>query len=696
MNFGLVAQVFATTGESLSPLPKHRLSTMLITKIIDQSHYKHIQLDDQQSSEIFDEYLDALDPGHMILTQKDIDQFSAYRTALDDALLKGELAPAFKMYNTFNKRRIERANYALKLLDKHFDFAVKENFLFDRKDAGWPKDAKELNDIWRKRVKNDYLNLQLADKKKDELKETLEKRYTRIITVSNQTKAEDVYEVFINAYLRTLDPHTDYFSPRTTENFNINMSLSLEGIGAALQTVDEYTVVQRIIKGGPADLSGVLHAGDKIIGVGQGTKKVEDVIGWRLDDVVEKIRGPKDTVVQLHILPKEAGPDGSDQYVSIVRNKVKLEDQQVKKSILEIPGDKKTKKISVIEIPTFYMDFAASARGEKDYSSSTRDTKKIIEELKAENVDGIVIDLRRTGGGSLIEAVSLTGLFIKSGPVVQIRSSDGNIQLESDEDESVAYSGPLAVLVDRNSASASEIFAGAIQDYRRGTIIGEPTFGKGTVQSVLDLNRFIKSDDIKLGELKFTMAQFFRVNGDSTQHRGVIPDIIFPSTEADDDQGERSLKNALPFAHIQPAQITSTNQIPQNISQVKLRHEARIKTDSGFELLRNQDEIRQHFAGKKMVSLLESQREVDREQQQKQQNEILNKFRVSNGMKAVSVNDDFAADADRNNDKNKDLREKIQQIQLRETAAILMDVNDLPHVNLLTQKNTSAASNNQL
>lgn len=696
LNFAVSAQVFATSGGKLFPFPKHRYSTILITKLIEQNHYKQVQLDDEQSSKILDEYLTALDPTHTILTQQDIEQFSIYRTTLDDALVKGDLIPAFTIFEIFNERRKQLANYALKTIEKSFDFSIDETYLFDREDSAWPKDNNELNDIWRKRVKNDYLTLLLEDKKTEELKETLQKRYQRIITRSNQFKAEDVYEIFINAYLRTIDPHSDYFSPRTSENFNINMSLSLEGIGAALQTVDEYTVVQRVIKGSPAELSRGLHVGDKIIGVGQGNEKVEDVIGWRLDDVVEKIRGPKDSVVQLHILPKDSGPDTSGKYLSLVRSKIKLEDQQVKKSILEIPDGEKTKKIGVIEIPTFYMDFAASARGEKDFSSTTRDTEKIIEELKAENIEGIVVDLRNNGGGSLIEAVSLTGLFIEAGPVVQIRNSDGSIQLDEDKDKNIAYRGPLAVLVDRYSASASEIFAGAIQDYGRGTIVGEPTFGKGTVQTVVDLNKFVKDSSVKLGEIKFTIAQFFRVNGDSTQHRGVVPDIIFPTAVENDDQGERALKNALPFASIPPAQIIPANQKSENITQAKIKHEARVNTDSGFELLITQAEKRQNFNDKKEISLLKSKRKIDREKLQKEQNALLNKFRLSHGMKAVSVNEDFLTNGDPNDDEIKELSDEIRQILLHESAAILVDLNKIPDNNTLSQKNRITASSSRL
>ena len=679
---GGMGQISATpngaSAVQLEPLKKHRLSTILITKFVEQYHYKQSRLDDDKSAEIFEEYLTTLDPNHNFFSQQDVDYFSRYKTKLDDALLDGNLGPAFSMFQKLNERRIERANYALARVAEGFDFSIKETFLFDRKDVKWAKDEKALDEIWRRRVKNDYLGMLLDKKDEKEIKATLSKRYERFIKRSNQFKSEDVYEFFINAYLRSLEPHTAYFSPRTSENFNINMSLSLEGIGAALKTVDEHTVVQRIIKGGPADLSHLLHAGDRIIGVGQGKGKVEDVIGWRIDDVVEKIRGPKDSIVQLHVLPSDSEPGGADKYITITRNKIKLEDQQVKKSVLEVPDGLKTKKIGVIEIPTFYMDFAASARGEKDFSSTTRDTKKIIDELKAENVDGIVVDLRRNGGGSLVEAVSLTGLFIETGPVVQIRNSNGSIKLDEDKDSSIAYSGPLAVLVDRYSASASEIFAGAIQDYGRGTIVGEPTFGKGTVQTIVDLNNYSKNKDDILGRLKITIAQFFRVNGDSTQHRGVVPDIIYPTSVENDDQGERSLANALPWAKISAAQFKPSSQLPVSLAEIKSQHEARVGDDSGFNFLLAQSKLRKEVLDKNSLTLLMSKRKAEREQQKIDRNKRLNEFRESRGLKTVSLIEDANKDTSIETNENKALSEEIHQILLRESAKILVDLSRVP------------------
>ncbi len=661
------------TDSPLMPKPEHGMSTVLITNFIDKFHYKQTRLGDEESKAILDQYIKALDPNRSFFTAKDIISFDRFKTVLDDSLHKGDLTPAFSMFELFSQRRIERAEYALQRLEQSFDFEVDEDYLFDRREAPWAKDKSELDEIWRKRVKNDVLALSLANKTEEELKKTLRSRYERLKTRSQQFHAEDTYEFFINAYLRQIEPHTAYFSPRTSENFDINMSLSLEGIGAVLQTIDEHTVVRRIIPGGPADLSGQLHADDRIVGVAQGREgELTDVVGWRLDDVVDLIRGPKDSVVQLVILSKEKGLSGPSETISIVRNKIKLEEQQAKQSIIEINDEDKQRRIGVITIPTFYMDFAAAQRGETDYRSTTRDTRVLIDELLTENVDGIVIDLRGNGGGSLAEAVSLTGLFIKSGPVVQVRENSGELKEYRDDDDKIAYSGPLAVLVDRSSASASEIFAGAIQDYRRGIIVGEPTFGKGTVQNVVDLNRYIDIE-ATLGRLKVTMAQFFRVNGDSTQHRGVIPDIVFPTADNSADEGERSLENALPWAQISPAKFSPYQVSAPKLGEVRDQHHVRVEKDDGFKFLLAQADVRRENNDNKKVSLLKNVRKHEREALEEAQQARMNQFRTSVGLKPVENNDDedITDDGGRGDEAFGDA---VTMIELKETAAILLEL----------------------
>ena len=664
----------SASNADLAPLPEHGISTVLITKFIEKYHYKESLLNDEQSSAILEQYLQSLDPNHSIFTLEDIATFDRFKTVLDDALLSGNTEPAFSIFRLFNQRRIERAEYALERLMTPFDFTVDEDYIFDRTDIRWASNKKELDEIWRKRVKNDVLSLTLSDKTDEEIKKTLRKRYELMKTRTEQFKPEDAYEFFINAYLKNIEPHTAYFSPRASENFKIDMSLSLEGIGAVLQTIDDYTVVKKIITGGPADLSGLLHAEDKISGVGQKEDgEIEDVVGWRIDDVVALIRGPKDSVVRLQILPKVNGQNGASKIITIVRDKIKLEEQRAKKSIIEVPDGDHTSRIGVITIPTFYMDFDAAGRGEKDYISTTRDARKLIEELKTDGVDGIVIDLRNNGGGSLSEAISLTGLFIKSGPVVQVRDSDGKLQLNEDTDDSIAYNGPLAVLVNRFSASASEIFAGAIQDYGRGTILGEPTFGKGTVQQVVNLNRFAPSSSATLGQLKLTMAQFFRINGDSTQNRGVIPDITFPTAEGNADQGESSLENALPWAHIKAAGfIPYKRALTTDLAALRTRHQQRVQLDDGFEFLLAQAETRQQALDKNSVTLLKEKRQTERETQESENLDRINRFRVSRGLEPQKKSD-LQNDEAQNLSNDDNFVEEIKMIQLREAAAILAD-----------------------
>ncbi len=657
----------------LNPAPEHSFSTILLTKLIKQLHYKKSSLNDAQSSAILNRYIESLDANHNIFTAEDIASFKPYDAILDDALRRGNLEPAFNIFHLFSQRRIERADYALKRLEQPFDFSLDEQYLFDRTEAAWPKDKNELDDIWRKRIKNDVLSLSLSHKSDDEVKETLRKRYQRFKTRSEQIKSEDVYEIFINAYLRTIEPHTAYFSPRTSENFKINMSLSLEGIGAVLKTVDDYTTIKSTVHGGPAEMSNQLHPEDRISSVGQGHNGViEDVVGWRIDDVVALIRGPKGSVVRLQVLHKANGLDGPAKIVTIVRDKIKLEEQQAKKSIIEIPDGEKTSRIGVITIPTFYIDFDAARRGEKDYVSSTRDTRTLLAELKAEKVDGIIIDLAGNGGGSLSEAISLTGLFIESGPVVQVQDSHNKLEIDKDTDPSIAYSGPLAVLVNRFSASASEIFAAAMQDYGRATILGEPTFGKGTVQQVMDLNRHVKNSGTTLGQLKMTIAQFFRINGDSTQNRGVIPDIIFPTAQVNDEQGESSLENALPWTHIKAASFRPYNQTNINLDTATAQHQKRVKTNSGFDYLLAQASMRKQILDKTSVTLLKNERETERKKQETKGLELLNQFRISLGLKPEKLSD-FLKDEESSNDDDF-FTEQIKLIKLREAAAILVDL----------------------
>jgi carboxyl-terminal processing protease len=662
------AAVTPSVPDQLVPSRENREASIIITRVVENHHYKKVPLDDELSASILDRYIKSLDPNRSFFLEKDIDTFSIYRDRLDDDLQEGRLEPAFNIFRIYRVRVKDRVDYALRLLSRKFDFGVDEDYLFDRTEAPWPKNRAELDELWRKRVKNDILGLRLAGKPEKEILDTLRKRYEGVLRRVNQTTADEISQTFVNAYTYSVEPHTAYMLPSTSENFDISMRLSLEGIGAVLRTENEYTVVERVVPGGPAELSGQLHSKDRIVGVGQGTDEIEDVVGWRLQDVVSRIRGPKGSVVRLRVLPKKAGADGPPRTITLVRNKIKLEDQAAKLSVIEHLGAKDNRRIGVIEVPAFYRDFRAEANGDKNFRSTTRDVHALLNELKQDGVDGVVIDLRGNGGGSLTEAVELTGLFIEEGPVVQVRNAEGRIEVENDEDPSVVYTGPLAVLVDDNSASASEIFAGAIQDYGRGIIVGEPTFGKGTVQTLVDLDRFLKHPDTPLGRLKLTMAQFFRVNGGSTQHRGVVPDIVFPTASDSPDKGERSLENALPWARVMPVSYT-----PQNMTTwawLGERHEARIKKDPGFRYLSKEAGILSELSDQKVVSLLESKRRAEWDRRRRDRLASRNEFRQSRGEEPLPA--DFTEDPDLDEEDAK----AIRQAQLEETARILADLVD--------------------
>ena len=672
------AQALAPTVtlDQLAPQPEHRRATRLITHFIANYHYKKAVLDDELSQAIFDNYLEALDATKSYLLQSDVDEFSAFAKEFDDDLRNSDLRVVYDIFKRFRQRLESRLAYAVALLDKPMNFDVDESFMFDRKEAKWAANDAELSELWRKRVKNDWLALKLAGKKDADIGGTLKKRYQGLVRQTDQLNSEDVFQSFINAYTTAIDPHTAYFSPRTSENFKIRMSLSLEGIGAVLQNDGEFTMVREVVRGGPAGLSGKLHPNDRIVGIGQGTKgDTTDVIGWRLDDVVDLIRGPKGSTVRLQVLPKGTTLDAHAREIQLVRNTIQLDEQAAKKKIIEVPhGDAKI-KIGVIEIPTFYMDFEARMQGNENYRSTTRDVHKLIDQLTKEKIAGLIVDLRSNGGGSLSEATELTGLFIDAGPVVQVKNSQGRVQVEQDTEHGIVYDGPLSVLVDRNSASASEIFAAAIQDYHRGLILGETTFGKGTVQNLVDLNRFDEDSNGKLGQLKATIAQFFRVDGDSTQHRGVVPDIAFPTGFGLKDQGERALKHALPFARIAPAdykavQLGYENQLPA----IRKEHDARVAKDAAYQALLAQEHAVQDSADTNQVSLLESNRKVEHEKTRRESNARENQIRAAHGLPPIALKDAKEETLDDESEVPPPTDEKAKfDVVLEEAAKVVLD-----------------------
>ena len=569
------------------------------------------------SEKIFDQYLKSLDSEKLFFVQADIDRLSGDRTKLDDAILKEDLTVPFAIFNLYEHRAAERFAYARTLLKSGFDFQENESYQFAREKEAWPKTESEMRELWRKRVKNDWLRLKLAGKDDKSIVEILDKRYDNFLKRIGRVKSADAFQTFMNAYTMAIEPHTNYMGPRAAEDFDISMRLSLVGIGAVLAEMDEYTTIRELVPGGPASLSGQLKIGDRIVGVAQGEGGVmTDVMGWRLDDTVALIRGAADSVVVLDVLPADAGPDGKHKLVSLVRKKISLEEQAAKTSVHSIIDGKTTRRVGVISLPSFYEDFAARQKGVQDYKSATRDVARLLDELRKEKVDSVLIDLRNNGGGSLMEAVELTGLFIDKGPVVQQRNAGGEITVESDTQAGVAWDGPLGVLINRSSASASEIFAAAIQDYGRGLIIGEPSFGKGTVQTMINLDQVAKNDKPQFGELKMTVAQFFRINGGTTQLRGVTPDILFPAVSDAESFGESSFDNALPWAQIKAADYSPAGDLKGLLPILLTLHEARVKKDKDFQYL--QEDIAEFKLQRKknLVSLNEAERRKERDAQE--------------------------------------------------------------------------------
>lgn len=570
----------------LLPLPQQSQAAHTSARFLTRYHYKVMPLDDAMSVQIFNRYLKAIDPEKLFFVQADIDHFSNARTKLDDAIFTEDLRVPFAIYNLYERRVIKRLTYAREMLKNGFDFNQKESYHYARDKETWANSEDEIRDLWRKRVKNDWLLLKLAGKKDQAIRETLGKRYDKSLSRTYKNKSEDVFQIFMDAYAMSIEPHTSYLGPRASEGFDIAMKLSLEGIGAVLVERDEYTTIRELVAGGPASLSGKLKVGDRIVGVGQGENSLPiDVVGWRIDDTVDLIRGAKGTAVLLEILPADASIDGKHKLITLVRDKINLEQQAVKKSVIQIKNGDVVHQVGVISLPAFYQDFAARSKGDQDFRSATRDVSRLLDELKKDKVESILIDLRNNGGGSLNEAIEMTGLFIDKGPVVQQRSSDGDVSIENDPNEGLVWNGPLGVLINRGSASASEIFAAAIQDYGRGLIIGEPSFGKGTVQTIVNLDQVTHNDNQKFGELKMTVAQFFRINGGTTQLRGVTPDISLPSISDTENFGESSYDNALPWLQIKAADYEPIGNLTELLPTLQVRHESRVAKNKDFQYL---------------------------------------------------------------------------------------------------------------
>ncbi len=607
--------------EKLKAEPQHQRVVQKVTQILTKVHYKDVTINDSLSNQLFENYLDFLDYNKSYFLAGDVEGFELFRYNFDQYIVTGNLDPVYFMFNTFQQRMYDRLNYIFDRIDQPFDFTLNEYFEPKRDSVYWAADKKELDNYWRKRLKNEFLSLKISGKEDDKIREVLHKRYTNLQRRLSQSQSEDVIQIYLNSLSQIFDPHTSYFSPKATDDFQIRMKQSLEGIGARLSTENEYTKVVEIITGGPADKSKLLQNNDFIIGVGQDELgEIVDVVGWRIDDVVQLIRGPKDSKVRLQILHDENEFIADAETITITRDKVKLEDSAAKSDTMHIKQNGEELKLGVIDIPAFYLDYDAQRKGDPNYKSTTRDVERILTEFEEQEVDGIIIDLRRNGGGFLSEAIELTGLFIENGPVVQVRDTRGRIKIEQDDDPMLKYAGPMAVLVDQFSASASEIFAAAIQDYGRGIIVGNQTYGKGTVQNMWDLNRLFPNSTHKYGQVKLTIAKFYRINGGSTQHVGVIPDIKLPSRFNHDEIGESSRENALLWDQISAVNFTdhqkSLNKI---LPSLKLNHNSRFSSDQSFSYFLNEIEKLKERKHKKRYSLNEETRRAEKEKKKKEE-----------------------------------------------------------------------------
>ncbi len=655
----------ANSWESLHPDRDQVVASLNVVELLKRHHYSKPPLNDARSVIIYDSYIKLLDPARIYFTAGDIAEFDKWKAQFDDFLKSGNLEPGFDIYKRYLDRVKSRLDFTLAELNKgidKIDFTVSETLLVDRKDAPWMKTDAELDDLWRKRLKDEVLRLKIAGKEPKAIQELLTKRYKNQLSRLDQTRSEDIFQAYINTFAQSYDPHTNYLSPDNAENFDINMSLSLEGIGAVLQSDNDQVKIVRLVPAGPAAKTKQVAPADKIIGVAQGDKEMVDVIGWRLDEVVKLIRGPKGSVVRLEVIPANNAPnDQTSKIVSITREAVKLEEQAAKKSVLNLKQDGRDYKLGIIEIPAFYLDFKAFRAGDPEYKSTTRDVKKLLTELQKEKVDGVVIDLRNNGGGSLQEATELTSLFIDKGPTVLVRNSDGRVDVLEDENSGAFYKGPLALLVNRLSASASEIFAGAMQDYHRALIIGGQTFGKGTVQTIQPLNH---------GELKLTLAKFYRVSGQSTQHQGVLPDIDYPSIIDTKEIGESALPEAMPWDTIRPAIKPASDPFKPFLAQLKNRHDDRSAKDPEFVYIRDRLALTQKLMSEKTVSLNEVERRAQHADIENKQLVLENARRKAKGeepLKELKKEDEDAIPAEPDDTKPED------DAYLSETGRILLD-----------------------
>ncbi|MCB8888641.1 carboxy terminal-processing peptidase [Vreelandella malpeensis] len=671
----------------LAPTDEQRQAAVEIGDALRYGHYANIDFDEQWSQEAFQRYLDILDNQRGYLLKRDIEPYRHLEGHMDEVLFEGELDEAFELYNLLSDRHIARLEWLLERLDEglSFDFESNERLEIDRENAPWASRESELDELWRKRLENDALTLALTDQDEEQIEDNLRQRYEGQLTRLNQTESEDVFGILMAAISSTIDPHTGYLSPRQSESFDIQMSLSLEGIGALLQAEGEYVKVASLVPGGPAERAGVLEPADRIIAVGQEDGEMVNVVGMRLDNVVDLIRGPKGSTVRLDVVPAQAVDMTRSHVVEITRDTVSLEDQAAHGEVIEVERNGEPHKIGVIDVPTFYVDFDAWQAGEEEYRSTTRDVAREIESLKEQEVEGIVLDLRNNGGGALQEANSLIGLFIDRGPTVQVRDAQGRIQLYGDTDAGTLYDGPLTVLTNRLSASASEIFAGAIQDYGRGLVVGTTTFGKGTVQTLNELSH---------GQIKLTRAKFYRISGESTQNRGVEPDITFPSLIDPERIGESSLDNALAWDTVQNVQYRRYGNPEDFIGALTAQHQKRAQTNPNFRYLERQSTLaRQLREQHTSVSLNREQRQRELEAQEAEQLSLENQRRRALDLPELEEWLDARLDpslngepVDGEGDEESEEEMPVDRAHVLEAAEIMLDYTHMKNAQRMAQR----------
>jgi carboxyl-terminal processing protease len=646
---GLLALATAATAApldshppaALSPLTQQAPTAYLAAQLVTMNHYQALPLDDALSARIFDQFVKALDPQRIFFVEADIAQLGRFRLRLDDAILDEDLSAPFAIFNLCTRRAYQRLSYARSLLAAGFDFSRKEHYQYDRENgrrAAWPKSEREVRELWRQRVKNDWLRLKLAGKDAPAIVDILERRYAQAEKRIARLRSEDVFEKFMNAYLGSIEPHSDYLGPQAATELDIALRLSLVGVGTTVSEKNDYITIIELTPGGPASLSGQLRVGDRIVGAAQGENgPMTEIIGWRLADAAPLIRGAAGSLVRLEVLPGQVGPDGPTHVVSLVRRKIGMADEAARSTIIPVAQGTLTRRIGVIELPAFYADFAAQQKGDPGFKSASRDVAMLLAELKAQSVDAVLIDLRDNGGGSISEAIELTRLFIDQGPVVQQRDAHGDVSVAHLTLAGVAWDGPLGLLINRRSASAAEIFAAAIQDYQRGLLIGEASFGKGTAQTLIDLDQLAHNDRAKFGELKLTVAQIFRINGESTQLRGVTPDISFPHLPARSSAGESSLDHALPWRQLKAVDFSPAAGLKALRPILLARHQARVRNDLDFQLLREDLAELERWRTTNQVSLNEAERRKENEAQQTRQRSRSERRNTAQGVGASAA-----------------------------------------------------------